>query len=114
MSTIRESMQNPWWAEMYNRYAHRDPSNKNYGVYHHAGTHQPLTIGGTSHYTVMLRRNMDGVHAYKVGGISEAARYHQNSINQCVKQTGAPDLCAAGYLGANPDWSPSTQFDRMG
>lgn len=116
MAQIRDSMHNPWWAEMYNRYGFHDPSNKNYGVYDRAGTHQPLTVGGTPAFATRLHRHADGINAYHVGGISRDARFHQAAINRCTSQSGAPDLCAMGYIGPSSGCcvSSSSKYDRLG
>ena len=114
MTTIRDSMANPWWAQMFDRYNYNDPSNAHYGTYNHHALNKPITISSNDQVAYRLNGFHNGVAAYSVGAVSPRAVQYQCDINRCVDRSGAPDLCSKTYLGRGFHPNDSNHFDRLG
>src|SRR5947199_138559 len=101
MTTIRVSLHNPWWSQMYERYTNGDPSNKHYGHFALSQTYQPLTIDSNNQYTIELDRRCGSLCSYNIGGVSPFVRRNNTfrKIDQCSDETGAPHMCARAYIG---------------
>jgi hypothetical protein len=114
MASIRDSMGNKWWADMYNRYSYHDPSNQHYGHYPTSGLNQPLFIEANKNVAIQLSRYCNGVCAYDIGAVTPMNRQTFQAMNECSDNTGAPYICAAGYLGAKKQIRGSPRYDRVG
>jgi hypothetical protein len=112
MASVRDSMGNPWWVDMYNRYNYHDPSNAHYGYFPASGMNQPLVIESNSNVSIQLSRHCNGVCTYDIGFVSPSAE--GRGINECSDTTGAPYMCAKGYLGPSKNFKGSAKYDRIG
>lgn len=112
MASVRDAMGNPWWVDMYNRFNYHDPSNKHYGWFPTSGLNQPLVIEANRHVSIQLSRHCNGVCTYDIGNVTPNP--HTVGINECSDTTGAPYLCAKGYLGPNSRIRGSYRYDRLG
>ena len=114
MASVRDFMSNKWWASMYNRYNYRDPSNQNYGQFDSSGRYTPITIDSNPEYTVILSRHCNGVCSYDIGGVSAEGKKVHNLIDNCSDRSGAPNLCAKGYLGNKVNFAGNRKYDNLG
>jgi hypothetical protein len=112
MASIRDSMGNPWWVDMFNRYSYHDPSNSHYGRFPQSGINQPMVIDSNKSISIQLSRHCNGVCAYDVGNVTPNTKGTQ--INECSDTTGAPYICAKGYLGPKMQFRGSHRYDRLG
>lgn len=115
MTTIRGSLPNPWWNQMYSRYSTVDPSNQHYGLYPFSQTHKPLTIDSNTQYTVELDRHCGSLCSYNIGGVSPLVRGNRmfRKIDACSDDTGAPHLCARAYIGNQAVFGGGGGGDRV-
>lgn len=116
MSTLRDSLKDPWWAETYNRYVYHDPSNRYYGKFAWSQSHRPLTIDSNPLYTIDLDRHGHGMAAYNIGAVSPVVKMSGANIriDLCSDNTGAPNACARKYLGNKVDFAGNSVYDRLG
>jgi hypothetical protein len=112
MASIRDAMGDPWWASMYSRFNVSDPSNKNYGWSRTSGLNQPLVIESNRNVSIQLSRHCNGICTYDIGNVTPNS--YSAGINECSDTTGAPYLCAKGYLGQNANVRGSYRYDRLG
>lgn len=115
MSTLRDSLKDPWWAETYNRYVYHDPSNRYYGRFAWAQSHRPLTIDSNPIYAIDLDRHGHGMEAYNVGAVDMRIKRNgvSDKINICSDNTGAPNYCARKYLGDKVNFAGNAFYDRL-
>lgn len=112
MTSIRETMGNKWWVDMYTRYNYHDPSNVNYGRHNTPGLNQPMVIDSTNHVSVQLSRHCNGVCSYDIGFPTPNPK--QREINECSDVTGAPFMCVNGFLGSKVQIRGNPRYDRLG
>lgn len=113
---IRAYMYNRWNADMYNKYNHRDPTNKYYGYYNWQAVHSPLTIDSNPQYTIELDRHCNGACTYNIGAVSRQAAQDETfrKIDSCSDQIGSPYVCARGFLGDKTRFAGNVRYDRLG
>ena len=99
MATIRDCMDNNWWAKMYERYNYNDPSINQYNKSHTNAINMPPVISSNPHYIVQFDRNGAGAAAYNMGGVSKPAHGVARNMDSCSDTHGTPHLCARYYLG---------------
>ena len=115
MSTIRDSMGNKWWADMYNRYNLSDPADAYYGRFPSSGLNLPVTIDAGPQFAVQLTRHCNGVCAYDVGSVGEYGRQNRlgPKMNACSDVTGAPFICARGFLGDRTNPTGASRYASL-
>lgn len=93
MSTLRDNLENPWWAFTYTRYSKGEPANAHYGEYKTSPVNGPLVIDSNYSYSIEMERHSGVRNSYNIGRIPhpECAR-----INACSDRTGDPYGCLKG------------------